>query len=54
MPQISFSFYTLESSSKKPDTPCTASSIESEKFKRLFQCKVRATADTSVAAVGKR
>lgn len=54
MPQISCSFYTLKSSRKKPDTPCTESSTESEKFKRLFQCKVKATADTGVAAVGKR
>lgn len=55
MPQSSCSFYTLKSFCKKPDTPpCTASSIESENFKCLVQHKVKAAAETSVAAVCER
>lgn len=48
-------FIPWKVSVKKPDTPpCTASSIESENFKCLVQHKVKAAAETSVAAVCER
>lgn len=48
-------FITWKVSGEKPDIlPCTASSIESEKFKCLVQHKVKAAAKASVAAVCER